>query len=171
MRLGEGPEEGGDVFGLEEGFVALDVDVDVGGDELGDGVKAVGAAGEVGRGELEGEVVLAAEVGDFFGVGGDEDVAELRAVFCGFVDPGEHGFAGDDAEDLAREARRGEACGDDAEDGVKGGGRLLFGLGGIKYDWSCLCRNSLPLLIDCFELARQNHTMGGVAQMVRATDS
>ena len=45
---GEGAEEGGEVFGFEEGFVALDVDVDVGGDELGDGVDAVGAAGEVG---------------------------------------------------------------------------------------------------------------------------
>ncbi len=36
------------MLGLEEGFVALDVDVDVGVDELGDGVEAVGAAGEIG---------------------------------------------------------------------------------------------------------------------------
>ncbi len=45
VRLCEGAEEGGEVFGLEEGLVALDVDVDVGGDLLGDGVDAVGAAG------------------------------------------------------------------------------------------------------------------------------
>jgi len=36
------------VFGFEEGLVALDVDVDVGGDLEGDGVDAVGAAGEIG---------------------------------------------------------------------------------------------------------------------------
>ena len=48
LGAGERAEEGGEVFGLEEGFVALDVDVDIGVDELGDGVDAVGAAGEVG---------------------------------------------------------------------------------------------------------------------------
>jgi hypothetical protein len=48
LRLGEGAEEGGEVFGLEEGFVTLDVDVDVGGEMLGDGVDAVGATGEIG---------------------------------------------------------------------------------------------------------------------------
>src|SRR5947208_34072 len=36
VRLCEGAEEGGEVFGFEEGFVALDIDVDVGGDLLGD---------------------------------------------------------------------------------------------------------------------------------------
>ena len=75
------------MFGLEEGLVALDVDVDVGGDELGDGVDAVGAAGEIGRGELDGPVVLVAEVGDFVGVGGDEDVVELRAGAGGLDRP------------------------------------------------------------------------------------
>ena len=48
VGLGEGAEEGGEVFRFEEGFVALDVDVDVGGDLEGDGVDAVGAAGEIG---------------------------------------------------------------------------------------------------------------------------
>ena len=46
--VGEGGEQGGEVFGFEEGFVALDVDVDGGVDELGDGVEAVGAGGQVG---------------------------------------------------------------------------------------------------------------------------
>ena len=126
MRLREGAEEGGEVFGFEEGFVALDVDVDVGGELLGDGVDAVGAAGEVGGGELDGPVVLVAEVGDFVGVGGDDDAVELGAGAGGFVDPGEHGPAGDDAKDFTGEARGGEACGDDAEDG---GGPLFAGLG------------------------------------------
>lgn len=48
LGVGEGAEEGGDVFGFEEGFVALDVDVDVGVDVLGDCVDTVGAAGEIG---------------------------------------------------------------------------------------------------------------------------
>jgi hypothetical protein len=48
FRAGEGMEQGGEVFGFKEGFIALDVDVDIGVDELGDGVEAVGAAGEIG---------------------------------------------------------------------------------------------------------------------------
>ncbi len=64
--VGEGSEERGQVFGLQEGFVALDVDVDGGGADLGYGVEAVGAGGEVGRGHLVGPEVLDAEVGDFF---------------------------------------------------------------------------------------------------------
>ena len=58
-----------------------------------------------------------AKLGDLLGVGGDEDAVELRAGAGGFVDPGEHGTAGDLAEDLAGKARGGEAGGDDAEDG------------------------------------------------------
>jgi len=46
--FGEGAEEGGEVFGFEEGFVALDVDVDVGWELEGDGMDSVGAAGEIG---------------------------------------------------------------------------------------------------------------------------
>ena len=114
------------MFGAEEGFVALDVDVDVGVEDLGDGVEAVGAAGKVGRGELEGPVVLAAEGGDLLGVGGDEDAVELRTFLCGLVDPGEHGSACDLAEDLARQAGGGEAGGDDAEDGLVQGWHLFL---------------------------------------------
>ena len=46
-------------LGAEEGLVGLDVDVDVGGVELGDGVDAVGAGGEVGGGEDGGPVHVA----------------------------------------------------------------------------------------------------------------
>ena len=139
---GEGTEKGGEVFGFEEGFVALDVDVDVGVDVLGDGVDAVGAAGEIGRGEMEGPIVGAAEVGYFFGVGGDEDAGELGAGTGGVVNPCKHWASGDGAEDFAGEARGCETCRDDAEDG----GRLLFERAGIKYDGNWLCRGDSPLL-------------------------
>ena len=105
--------------GLEEGFVALDVDVDgevVPGGELGDGVEAVGAAGELGRGENARPVAGVAEVEDFSGVGRDDEGGELGAGEGGAVDPGEQGLAGDLAENFAREARGGESGGDDAED-------------------------------------------------------
>jgi hypothetical protein len=139
VRTGEGMEERGEVLGFEEGFVALDVDVDVGGDLLGDGVNAVGAAGQGGGGELDRPVVLMTEVGYFFGVGGDDDSVELGAGAGGFEDPGEHGAAGDGAKDFTGEAGRGKARGDDAEDV----GRRLFGGGGIKYDGSWLCRGDV----------------------------
>ena len=46
--LCEGTKQRGEMLGLEERFVALDIDVDVGVDKLRDGVDAVGAAGEIG---------------------------------------------------------------------------------------------------------------------------
>ncbi len=104
------------MLGFEEGFVTLNVDVDVCLVELGDGVDAVSATGQLGGGELDGPAVLVAEIDDLLGVGGDEDVIELGAgLGCG-VDPGEHRAASDGAEDFAREAGGGEASGDDAED-------------------------------------------------------
>jgi hypothetical protein len=136
VRLCKGAEEGSEMFGFEEGLVALDVDVDVGRNLLRDGMDAVGAAGQVGGGELDGPVVLTAEVGYFFGVGGDDDAVELRAGGGGFVDPGEHGSAGDGAKDFTGETGGGEACRDDAEDGCG----PLFARCGIKYDGSWLCR-------------------------------
>jgi len=72
VLLGEGAKQGGEVLGFEKGFVALNVDVDLGVDDLGDGVDAVGAAGEVRRGELAAPVIVAAEGGDLFGVGSDD---------------------------------------------------------------------------------------------------
>jgi len=56
-----------------------------------------------------------AEGGDFVGVGGDEKVVELRASAGSVVDPGEHGAAGDLAQNLAVKAGGGEASRDDAE--------------------------------------------------------
>jgi hypothetical protein len=69
----------------------------------------------------------------------------LGAGGGGFVDPGEHGPAGNAAKDFTGEARGGEACRDDAEDG---GGPLFAGLGmmrRIKYDGIWLCRGDVSL--------------------------
>jgi hypothetical protein len=165
--LGERAEEGGEVLGFEEGFVALDVDVDVRGDLLRDGVDAVGATLQIGGGELDGPVVLMAEIGYLFGVGGDDDTVELGACGGGFVDPGEHGPVGDDAKDFTGETGGGETSRNDAEDGC----RELFAGFGIKYDGSWLCRGDVSHSKRI--LCRRNPFthIGGVAQMVRATDS
>ena len=120
VLVGEGAEEGGDVFGAEEGFIALDVDVEVGGDALGDGVDAVGAAGKVGGGQLAGPALALAKGEDFGGVCRDDEGVELGAAAGGVVDPGEEGPAGELAEDFAGQASGGEAGGDDAEDAEVG---------------------------------------------------
>ena len=91
-----------------------------------------------------------AELGNLVGVGGDEDTVKLGAGAGGVVNPGEHGASGDGAEDLAREARGGEAGGDYAEDRRLSfldkllAGRL-FAAAGIKYDWRWLCRGDRSL--------------------------
>ena len=139
VRFGKGSQERGEVLGFKERLVALDVDVDVSWKLLGDGVDAVGSAWEVGGGELDGPVVFVAEIGDLFGVCGNNNAGELRAGDGGFVDPGEHGTAGDGTKDFARQARGGEAGRDDAEDG----GRALFDAFGIKYDGNWLCRGDV----------------------------
>ena len=167
MGLGEWAEERGEVLGFEEGFVALDVDVDVCVDLLRDGVDAVGAARKIRGGGLDGPVILVTKIGHFVGVGCDDDAVELGAGGCGFVNPGEHWAPGDDAKDFAGEARGGEARGDDTENGVG----LLFCAAGIKYDGNWLCRGDR--LSSKSILCRRNPFIhiGGVAQMVRATDS
>ena len=48
-----------------------------------------------------GPAVGVAEGGDFFGVGGYDEVVELGAGAGGFVDPGEHGAGCNGAENLA----------------------------------------------------------------------
>lgn len=136
---GEGCQQSGEVFGAEERLIPLNVDIDGGGDEVGDGVNTVGSAGEIGRGEEDGPVMLAAEAGYFFGVGGDEDMVELGAGAGGLVDPGEHRFAGDRAQDLAGETGGMEAGRNDAKDGSG----VLSGGGGIGYHEGWLCRGDL----------------------------
>ena len=165
VGLREGTQECGEVFGFEEGFVALDVDVDVGGDLLRYGVDAIGAARQFCGSELDWPLVAVAEFGDFVGVGGDDDAVELRTGDGRFEDPGEHGAAGDGAKDFAGEACGGEASRDDTEDGE------LSGWFGIRYDGSWLCRGDVSH--SKRSLCRRNPFthIGGVAQMVRATDS
>ena len=143
------------MLGFKERLVALDVDVDVCVDLLGDGVDAVGAAGQIGRSELEWPTVGATEVGYFVRVRCNEDAVELRTGSGGFEDPCQHRFTGDGAEDLTGEARGGEPGGNNAEDA----GLLLFAMPGIKYDWSCLCRSDPLHFVDrpMFLPARQIH--------------
>ncbi len=175
VRLREGFQKSGEVLGFEEGFVALDVDVDFCIDELRDGVDAVGSAGKVGRSELDGPVVLAAKICDLVRVRSDEEGVELRAGSGGLIDPGEHGASGDGAEDFAGKAGGGEARWDDSKDS-----ELLFAAGRIKYHRTCnvacivfgLCRGDSSFLCHASisGTAPKAH-IGGVAQLVRATDS
>ena len=84
---GERVQNVADVFRTKQWFVALDVDVDVGVDGLRDGEEAVGSAGQVRRGHDGGPAAGIAEILDFGGVGGDDDVVEHGAGFGGLVDP------------------------------------------------------------------------------------
>ena len=61
------------------------------------------------------------EVEDFVGVGGDEDLIEERAGAGGAIDPGDHGLAGNFAEDFARQASGAEAGGDNGKHVAEGG--------------------------------------------------
>jgi hypothetical protein len=115
MRMGEGTQQCGDVVLAEKRFVALDVDVNLGIDELGYGVDSIGAAREIGRSEMDWPGILMAQRDDFFRVGGDDDLVELRACARRRNDPGEEWASGDLAEDFAGQAGGGEAGGNDAE--------------------------------------------------------
>ena len=107
--------------------------------------------------------MLMAESSDFVGVSGDKDLVELRASEGSLVNPCKHWATGDDAEDLARETRGGEAGGYDSE-------HALFVVRGIKYDGIWLCRGDSPS-DRVVSMGTVTHHIGGVAQMVRATDS
>ncbi len=128
--VGEGCEQRGDVFGAQERLVALDVDVEVGRVKLGDRVDAVGARGQIGACEDGRPVVSQAERHDLVRVGGDEDLVERGACAGGLVDPGEHGAAGDLAENLAGETGRAETGGNDGE-GAGWSHRLYGSLTGV----------------------------------------
>ncbi len=67
-----------------------------------------------------------------------------RGAEGGFDDPGEEGFAGDEAEDLAGETGGGEAGGDDGEDAV--GGVLFEGVR-FRYDEVWACHGSIVSLL------------------------
>jgi hypothetical protein len=122
-------EQGHEVQRGEERLVSLDVDVDVGGDGLGDGVDTVGAAGAILGSEDGGKAVGLGEVENLVGVSGDEDLIEERAGTGGAIDPGDHGLAGNLAEDFAGQAGGAEARGDDGEyvAEVGGQGQILRG--------------------------------------------
>jgi hypothetical protein len=78
----------------------------------------------------------------------------LGAGDSSFVDPGEHGSAGDGAKDFAGETRGGQARRDDAK---HSGGPLFAGYG-IKYDGTWLCRGDRLFLEENFVPACPLHT-------------
>jgi hypothetical protein len=123
---GHGREERIEMLGADERLVSLDIDVDVGGNRLGDGVYAVGAARAILWSEDGGKAVLLCEGEDFVGVGRDEDLLKKRAGPCGAINPADHRLSGDFAEDLARQARGAESRGDDADNAG------LVGFGGMR---------------------------------------
>jgi hypothetical protein len=122
-------QQGHEVLRGEERLVSLNIDVNVSGDRLGDGVNAIGAAGAILGGEDGGQAVGLGEVEDLVGVGGNEDLVEQRAGTGGAVNPDEHGLAGDFAEDFAGQARGAETRGDDGENvaEVRGQRQILRG--------------------------------------------
>ena len=92
------------MFTARQWLIALDVDVDVGRDGLGNLVDAVGAAAMLRRGHATVPAVLAADGGDLVRVGGDDDVFEAGTGTSRVVDVGEHGTAGNLTQHLARQA-------------------------------------------------------------------
>lgn len=123
LRALEETQQRREVFGEEKGLVALDVQVNIRGDGLGDGVDAVGAAGAVGGSEDGRKATRLREGEHLFRVGGDEHLIEQRAGAGGAIDPGQHGLAGNFAQDLAGQAGGSEACGNDGEDAAKVSGQ------------------------------------------------
>jgi len=136
MLMVEGAKQGGEVLGFQQRFIALNVDVDIRVVLLRYGADAIGSAGQIGRGELHGPAVLAAEICYFVGVGGDQDAVELGAGGCCLEDPREHCPSRDAAQHLTGQPRGGESGRDD----TKNCRLRLFAEAGIKYDWIWLCR-------------------------------
>src|SRR5271166_4883823 len=99
----------------KQGLVALDVDIDICSDGLGDGLDAIRPACAVFGSEYRRKAVFLGEGEDFIRVCGDQHLIEKRARSRSSVNPGDHGFSGDFAEHFAGQSRRAEACGDNGE--------------------------------------------------------
>ena len=111
-----GREQRVEVFGAQQGLVALEINVDVRGNGLGDGVDTVGAAAAVLGREHSWEAEALRQFHNLSRVGRDQDLVERRAGAGGAVHPGEHGLARDRPEHFAGQAGRSKARGNDAED-------------------------------------------------------
>ena len=138
------------MFRLQERFITLNVDVDFCIYALRDGVNAVGAAGEGGRGKLAVPSVFVAEGCDLFRISGHKQVVELRASFRRVPYPSEHGATGYRPQDLAWQTSRSEACRNDAHDAQSDVPGRLFRQRGIKYDGTWLCQKRLSPIRDDF---------------------
>lgn len=113
----EGLSELIDEGGIEEGFIALNID-DVGGlGAMGGGFgDAIGAGGVIRLCEYEGCLYFFAEGSDAFVISGDDEFIELLALGGAFVDVLEEGLSEEGVERLSGEAGGGPASGDDAYD-------------------------------------------------------
>ena len=105
----------GDVFRPGHGFIALDVEVNIGCNRLRYLVHPLGAAAMRGGGHLGLPAMALAGFHDFVGVGGDDHVAVMqqgRGADC-VVNPADQEFAGNFAQRFARQPGGGQTGGDD----------------------------------------------------------
>ena len=102
-----------DRAGREQRLVALHVDVELGGDLVGDLGHAVGAGAVRLLRHHHIRAELGRDIGDAVVVGGDDDLLGQAAAAGGFPDPLDHGPALDAGEALAGKAGRAVARGND----------------------------------------------------------
>ena len=91
-------QEGFNMAWGQEGFVPLDVDVDLGRDLLGNRMQTVGSAGQSRGCHAPGPAAILAELGDLVGVHGDYEPVNLWTGKGGFIDTLQKGLACDFAE-------------------------------------------------------------------------
>ena len=107
----------GDVFRPGHGFVALDVQINIGCNRLRYFVHPLGAATVRGGGHLGLPAVALADIHNFIGVSGDDHVAGMqqRRGTNGFVNPANQEFPGNFAQRFARQPGGSQTCGDDGD--------------------------------------------------------
>ena len=106
----------GDVLRPSHGFIALDVQVNIGGHGLRHFVHPLRAAAMRGGGHLGLPAVTLAGLHDFIGISGDDHVIEQSSAVNRLVDPANQEFSGNLAQRFARQPGGGETGGDDGDD-------------------------------------------------------
>jgi hypothetical protein len=104
-----------DFMGVDERFVTLDVDPEVGVKLTGDFGDAVGAGAVGWGGEEDLGTEGSGDLGDAIVVGGDDDGGLVSVLGDGFPDPLDHRFAEDWGKRFSRKACGGVAGGNDDE--------------------------------------------------------
>jgi hypothetical protein len=113
----EGGGESIDEFGIDEGFIALDIE-DMGGvGDLFDGLgEAVCAGGMIGGGHHGFATEGSDGLGDAIVIGRNQDFREFRGMFAAFPNVLDQGFSCDEVERFPREAGGAPACWENADD-------------------------------------------------------